>query len=108
MKANRLTLLAASVLWLGPTGAILKMSVVSTWAEKDPEAVWAWYQANKEKDSGGMFGGNQMVLASIFSSLMTTDPDAAFKRLDELDKGARTMALAGMSQSALFDDTKRQ
>ena len=93
---------------LGPTGAILKMSVVGTWAEKDPEAVWAWYQANKEKDSGGMFGGNQMVLASIFSSLMNTNPDAAFKRLDELDKGARTMALAGMSQTALFDDAKRQ
>ncbi len=93
---------------LGATGAILKMSVVASWAEKDPDAVWAWYQANKEKDSGGMFGGNQMVLSSIFSNLMTNDPDTAFKRLDELDKGAKIMALAGMSQSALFDDTKRQ
>lgn len=93
---------------LGATGAILKLSVVATWAEKDPEAVWAWYQANKDKDSGGMFGGNQMVLSSIFSNLMTNDPDTAFKRLDELDKGAKVMALAGMSQTALFDDTKRQ
>ena len=93
---------------LGATGAILKLSLVSTWAEKDPEAVWAWYQANKEKDSGGILGGNQMVLSSIFSNLMTNDPDTAFKRLDELDKGAKIMALAGMSQTALFDDTKRQ
>lgn len=93
---------------LGATGAVLKMSVVAAWAEKDPDAVWAWYQGNKDKDSGGMFGGNQMVLMSVFSNLMANDPDTAFKRLDELDKGARTMALAGMSQTALFDDTKRQ
>ena len=93
---------------LGATGAILKLSVVSTWAEKDPDAVWAWYQANKDKDSGGILGGNQMVLSSIFSNLMTNDPDTAFKRLDELDKGAKIMALAGISQTALFDDTKRQ
>jgi hypothetical protein len=93
---------------LGATGAVLKMSVVGMWAEKDPDAVWAWYQGNKDKDSGGMFGGNQMVLMSIFSNLMTNDPDTAFKRLDELNKESRTMALAGMSQTALFDDTKRQ
>jgi hypothetical protein len=93
---------------LGATGAVLKMSVVAAWAEQDPEAVWTWYQANKEKDSGGMFGGNQMVLMSIFSNLMTNDPDTAFKRLDQLDKSDRTMALTGMCQTALFDDTKRQ
>jgi leucyl/phenylalanyl-tRNA---protein transferase len=93
---------------LGPTGAVLKMSVVGAWAEQDPDAVWAWYQGNKDKDSGGMFGGNQMVLMSVFSNLMANDPDTAFKRLDELSKESRTMALAGMSQTALFDDTKRQ
>lgn len=93
---------------LGATGAILKMSVVPIWAEKDPDAVWAWYQSNKDKDSGGMFGGNQMVLSSIFSNLMTNDPDTAFKRLNELDKGARIMALSGMGQAAMFDDSKRQ
>ena len=93
---------------LGPTGAVLKMSVVAAWAEQDPDAVWAWYQSNKDKDSGGMFGGNQMALTSIFSNLMANDPDMAFKRLDELDKEARTMALSGMCQTALFDDSKRQ
>lgn len=92
---------------LGPTGAVLKMSVVAMWAEKDPDAVWAWYQSNKDKDSGGMFGGNKIALSSIFSNLMTNDPDTAFKRLDELDKQDKIMALSGMSQTALFDDTKR-
>lgn len=93
---------------LGATGAVLKMSVVSAWAEQDPNAVWDWYQASKDKDSGGMFGGNNMVLMSVFSTLMNQDPDTAFKRLDELDKEARTMALTGMCQTALFDDSKRQ
>ena len=93
---------------LGATGAVLKMSVVPIWAEKDPDAVWAWYQSHKDNDSGGMFGGNQMMLSSIFSSLMTNDPDTAFKRLGELDQGARFMALSGMSQAAMFDETKRQ
>ena len=93
---------------LGMVGSIMKMSVAAAWAESDPDAVWAWYKANKDQDSGGMLGGNQMVLMSVFSSLMTNDPDTAFKRLDELDAGARQMAFAGMCQTALFDDAKRQ
>ncbi len=93
---------------LGMAGSVMKMSAAASWAETDPDAVWAWYQKNKEGDSGGMFGGNQMVLMSIFSNLMATDPDAAFKRLDELDAGAKQMAFMGMCQSAMFDDTKRQ
>lgn len=93
---------------LGATGAVLKMSVVAAWAEQDPDAVWTWYQNSKDKDSGGILGGNQMLLMSIFSNLMTHDPDNAFKRLGELDKEGRTMALSGMCQTALFDDAKRQ
>jgi len=93
---------------LGATGAVLKMSVVAAWAEQDPDAVWTWYQNSKDKDSGGILGGNQMLLMSIFSNLMTNDPDNAFKRLGELDKEGRTMALSGMCQTALFDDAKRQ
>jgi len=93
---------------LGTTGAIMKMSVAAAWAESDPNAVWDWYKSNKDSGSGGVFGGNQMVLVSVFSNMMANDPDTAFKRLDELDPEAKTMALAGMTQSALFDDAKRQ
>ena len=92
----------------GIGGKIMKMSVASSWAESDPEAVWAWYKGNKDSDSGGMFGGNQMVLSAVFSSLMSNNPDAAFKRFDELDPGTRQMAFAGMCQTALMDDGKRQ
>jgi hypothetical protein len=92
----------------GIAGGIMKMSAAASWAETDPDAVWAWYKENKDEGSGGILGGNHMILSTIFSSLMANDPDAAFERLDELDAEARTMALAGMCQSALFDDAKRQ
>jgi len=92
---------------LGPMGQIAKVSVVSAWAEHDPEAVWQWYNAQPNKDAGGMFGGN-MVLSSLFASMAANNPDLAFKRLAEIDGPNRSMALAGMFQSAMFDDTKRQ
>jgi len=91
----------------GPMGQVAKMGVASAWAEKDPEAVWNWYKGQKDDNNGGMFGGN-MVLVSLFSNMVETDPDQAFKRLEELDTPAKQMALAGMFQSALFDDDKRQ
>ena len=91
----------------GPMGQVAKMGVASAWAEKDPEAVWNWYKGQKDDNNGGVFGSN-MVLVSLFSSMVETDPDQAFKRLEELDTPAKQMALAGMFQSALFDDDKRQ
>ena len=84
-----------------------KMGVASAWAEKDPEAVWKWYQGQAEADGGAMFGGN-MVLASLFASMAVKDPDLAFKRLEEIDGPGKMMALAGLMQVGLFDDDKRQ
>jgi len=92
---------------LGPMGQISKMSVASAWAEHEPEAVWKWYKDQSGNDGGGMFGSN-MVLSSLFAGMAEKDPDQAFKRLAEIDGPGRTMALAGMFQSALFDDAKRQ
>ena len=92
----------------GMTGTLMKLSVAAAWAENDPNAVWEWYKSNKDTGTGGMFGGNQMVLMSLFSNMMANDPDTAFKRLDDLEPQAKMMALSGMSQSALFDDAKRQ
>jgi len=91
----------------GPMAQIAKMSVASAWAEHDPEAVWKWYQDQAGKDSGGPFGSN-MVLSSLFAGMAEKDPDQAFKHLEEIDGPGRTIALAGMFQSALFDDAKRQ
>ncbi|MES2708413.1 MAG: hypothetical protein V4726_17600 [Verrucomicrobiota bacterium] len=91
---------------LGMMAQMAKASVAGTWAEKDPEAVWKWYKDQGDKDTGGMMGGN-LVLASLFSNLAGKDMDSAFTRLDEIEGAGRTMALAGIFQSVLFDPEKR-
>jgi len=80
--------------------------VASAWAEHDPEAVWKWYKDN-DSDGGGLLGGSNLALTSLFASLAGKDIDLAFKRLDEIEGPGKQMALAGMFQSALFDDDKR-
>ncbi|RYD30009.1 MAG: hypothetical protein EOP86_20720, partial [Verrucomicrobiaceae bacterium] len=92
---------------MGIMAQIGKASVAGAWAEKDPEAVWKWYKDQGDKDTGGVMGGN-MVLASLFSSLAAKDPDAAFAKLQEIEGPGRSMALAGLFQSALFDAEKRE
>jgi hypothetical protein len=91
---------------LGMMGGMGKMSVAAAWAEKDPEAVWKWYNDTKGNNEGGPMGG-QMVLMSLFSNLAAKDAPAAFKRLEELEPGQKQMALAGIFQSAMFDADKR-
>lgn len=91
---------------MGLMAQMAKVSVAGAWAEKDPEAVWKWYKDLGDKDTGGVMGGN-MVLASLFSSLGAKDPDAAFAKLQEIEGAGRTMALAGLFQSAIFDPDKR-
>lgn len=90
----------------GMMSQVAKMSVASTWAEKDPEAVWAWYKGQPEDQKGGMMGGN-MVLSSLFAQMAAQDPAQAFKRLEEIDGPGRQMALAGMFQASMFDEAKR-
>lgn len=89
----------------GMMAQMSKMSVASAWAEKDPEAVWKWYNDQKDADSGPM--GGQMVLMSLFSSMAAKDPAMAFQRLAEIEGTGKQMALAGMFQSAMFDEAKR-
>ena len=89
----------------GMMNQMAKMSVAAAWAEKDPDAVWKWYNDQKDTDTGPM--GGQMVLMSLFSSMAAKDPEMAFKRLAEIDGQGKQMAIAGIFQSAMFDEAKR-
>lgn len=89
----------------GMMAQMAKMSVAAAWAEKDPEAVWKWYNDQKGEDTGPM--GGQMVLMSLFSSMAAKDPEMAFKRLAEIEGPGKQMAIAGMFQSSMFDESKR-
>ena len=89
----------------GMMSQVAKMSVAASWAEKDPDAVWKWYNDQKDTDTGPM--GGPMVLMSLFSSMAAKDPEMAFKRLAEIDGPGKQMAIAGIFQSAMFDEAKR-
>jgi hypothetical protein len=52
----------------GLMGQMSKMSVVGAWAERDPEAVWEWYQGQAEEDGGAMGAGN-LALVTLFASM---------------------------------------
>ncbi len=95
----------------GPMMQMGKMGIVSTWAEKDPDAVWAWYKKQEAEGAGGgggMFGGGKMALMGIFGSMAGRDLDSAFKKYGELETAEeRNMALMGITQSA-YDDASRK
>ncbi len=93
----------------GPMAGISKMGVLSSWAQSDPEAAWQWMKDHKdeEEEGGGMFGGRAMMMTGLFSALASKDPEKAFQRLAEVeDKQQRTMALAGMAQTAWDDESR--
>jgi len=79
-------------------------SVVSTWANRDPDALWEWYAKRKESQSlpNGMHGmdGLTAPLEAIFSVTALRDPDLAIKQLSQLDdEGSRQAALEGISMT---------
>ncbi|MGK0185284.1 MAG: hypothetical protein ACI9R3_001060 [Verrucomicrobiales bacterium] len=83
---------------LGGAGA--KMAVLQTWGQREPDAAWKWYLAQRDDKKGGsMLGSNAMALMGIFGGLVSKDPTTAFERLAEVeDTQARQMALGGMMQ----------
>lgn len=85
----------------------VKMSVVSSWAQGDPDAAWDWYVKQEDDGKGGRFGGKRMSLMGIFGSLATKDVDKAFERLATLeDQQERQVALQGLGQ-AIWDENSR-
>ena len=91
-----------------PMMAGMRMSVVSAWAQSDPEAAWNWYQ--KEDDSNqtsGIFGGKSMALMGIIASMANQDVDLAFDRLQSIEGvQERQMAIQGLGQ-AIWNEDKR-
>jgi hypothetical protein len=88
----------------------LKSSVVSSWAQSDPDAAWDWYldQAEEGDVRSGPFGsGRSMAVMGIISSLATKDVDLAFERLASIeDSQDRQMAMQGLGQ-AIWDESRR-
>ena len=86
----------------------IKTSVLSSWAQSDPEAAWDWYEEQEPSLGGGAFGNSRaMALMGIVGSLALQDVDKAFERLDSIeDQSERQMALQGLGQ-AIWEEDRR-
>ncbi len=94
----------------GMLGNVAKAGAMAAWAEKDPEAVWEWFQTNKAKSEGNgeALASSSMVLNGLFTQLASKDPAAAVAKLDTLEGGNRMMALSGILQASAFDPETRK
>jgi cyanate lyase len=86
----------------------VKSSVVSAWAQNDPEGAWAWYQKQEDDSGGGGFrGGRSMAVMGIISSMAMKDVDMAFDKIALIEgQQERQMAMQGLGQ-AIWDEDKR-
>jgi hypothetical protein len=86
----------------GPMMASVTMSVIGSWAQRDPEAVWRWYLDAREKgERGPMGGGAEGYLGGIFSGMAKANLDAAIGRLSSLSEFERPQAVQGIAMTAM-------
>ena len=86
---------------MGVTG-----SVLSTWARRDPEAVWKWMET--EQQDGGTDRTRMMAVSSVFAGIASNNLETALTRLGTLDDQSRAMALNGIAQSASDESSRRR
>jgi hypothetical protein len=82
----------------GPFDFGVRASILGSWARQDPDAVWRWYQ--KEREKGATDPNSQMMIASVFAGTASKDLDLAFSRLSSLEDPDRQMALNGIANTA--------
>jgi len=76
----------------------MTMSVLGTWAHRDPEAVWKWWQTEGADD--GNEQTHRMAVSAVFAGLAANNLDAALARVGSLDEQSRSMALNGIAQAS--------
>lgn len=84
-----------------PLGGQLLFSVISSWAQHDPESVWSWYLRQRDSADNLLDDGRlDMSLTMIFSGMSARDLSGSLARLEQLtDDTARSAALRGMAFS---------
>jgi hypothetical protein len=85
----------------GPMMGGIQMQVVGTWARKDPEAAWKWWQGVRDSGERTQFGGPEGYLAGIFGGLAQSSVDTAFSRLATLQDHEKQSALQGIAMTAM-------
>ncbi len=86
----------------GPAAGPATFSVIGSWAQRDPDAVWDWYVKKRDSDQlgSGMMGGDAY-LHMIFSGMALRDADKALDRLIQIDDDqASRQAAFGIASAA--------
>lgn len=76
----------------------VRASILGSWARRDPDAVWRWYQTERKDD--GNDRNKSMLTSMIFAGMAQNDLDSALQRVGTLDEQSRAMALSGIANSA--------
>ena len=91
---------------LGSIGESVKANVMGTWAEHDQQAVWDYFQENKENLTDIE---HTMALISVFSAMAKNDMDSALERLNGIDDVSHKLgAVGGLMFGAAWDDDARR
>jgi hypothetical protein len=85
----------------GPMVASVTMSVIGTWARRDPEAVWRWYLDAREKGERSPMGGTEGYLSGVFNGMAAASVDTALGRLGGLADVERQQAIQGIAMSGM-------
>lgn len=83
---------------------VVPSSVIGTWARRDPDAAWKWF--NTERAEGGGDRSRLMETNALFAGLAANNLDSAMARLPSLDELSRSSALTGIANS-LSDNPAR-
>jgi hypothetical protein len=80
-------------------------TIIGSWARRDPDAAWRWYQSNREASESDP--NSQMTLSAVFAGMAGKDLDGAITRLNTLNDQERAMAVNGLASTA-WDETSRR
>ena len=82
----------------------VKSSILGTWARKDPDAAWRWFQTERKDDGNDRSKG--MTVSMIFAGMAASDLDGTLQRLGTLDESSRASALQGIAGSASSESAR--
>jgi hypothetical protein len=90
----------------GPFEFGIKAAVIGSWARQDPDAVWRWYQTERQK--GAIDQNAQVTLSAVFAGMAAKDMDGAFARLNTLEEHERAMAVNGIASTGGTQEGRRR
>ncbi len=81
-------------------------SILASWARRDPDGVWKWFQTERKDDGNDRTKG--MLVSMVFAGMAANDLDTALQRIATLDDTTRGMAMSGIANSANSETARKR